>query len=465
MKTLFISLALLFPFTFSPVYSKSKNAPTLDEIKGLLEQTSRPLYSSANKHSKLFVLEHDNELFDLKARYNDEVKRVEIIKTEYDRKNPSESTQKGFLYSKLQTTFHYIDEELVSVRSMYVYISPLHYFSNRKEVSTGFPIKQQVVTTIVSDKEIVKEANKYYKLFLEQKNDVKQVEDNITSTRLTRSFQSAEDENYVRNLDSLFVKKNTIMKGSENDKFTFQDEGQVYYMSTKYYKTTDNAFVRVLREDYKRDYCYFYQKGQLVKGWQSHFFSLGSRYFWKSKSIDTPIAQSKDSTLDISIDFDKVDKYYALSEEHKKSIFENMASEKITEKIWLKDKNEAIAKAKKEGKLILVDFMGSDWCGMCLKQRKEIFNTPDFQEYAINNLVLLELDYPKRTTQEPKLKEQNQKIKETFKVNAFPTVLLLDHTMSTSNTYIKYVGYPRLDVQQYIASIDEKVKNYNSSKK
>jgi len=463
MKSLIFKLVLLL-FSLSSLFNcSSEKVPTLDEVKGLLKQTSRPLYSSKNEHSQLFALEHDHKLFSLKARYNDGVKRVQIVKTEYDTKNPSESKQKGFLYSKLQTTFNYIDEELVSISSTYVYISPLFYFSNRKRINTGFPTKQEVVSTMVSDKEITKEAEEYYQLFLEQKNGVKEVKDEITSNGPTRTFQSAEDEEYVRNLDSLFVKKNRIELGSERDRLTFKDEGEEYFLTNKYYKTMDNVFVRVLRRDYKKDYCYFYQKGELVRGWQSHYFSLGSRYFWKSNSIDKPISKSKDTTFDISIDFNKVDQYYAMAEKHKKSIVENMASEKITEKIWLKDKNIAIEKAKRENKLILVDFTGSDWCGMCIKQRKEVFNTPQFQEYAAKNLVLLELDYPKKKEQDPSIKKQNSQLKESFGVRAFPTVLLLDHNLTPSKIYKKYEGYPKISVKQYISMIDKEVKNYRSN--
>ena len=61
---------------------------------------------------------------------------------------------------------------------------------------------------------------------------------------------------------------------------------------------------------------------------------------------------------------------------------------------WLTDVPKAEAQAKTEGKLVLLDFTGSDWCSWCIKLNKERSPQPDFEEYAAKNLVLVELDYP-----------------------------------------------------------------------
>ena len=45
---------------------------------------------------------------------------------------------------------------------------------------------------------------------------------------------------------------------------------------------------------------------------------------------------------------------------------------------WLTDFSEAKAKAKEEGKPILIDFTGSNWCGWCIKLKKEVFSKPAF---------------------------------------------------------------------------------------
>ena len=52
----------------------------------------------------------------------------------------------------------------------------------------------------------------------------------------------------------------------------------------------------------------------------------------------------------------------------------------------------AIALAKAEKKVVLLDFTGSDWCGICKRLNKEVFSTPEFVQYAAKNLVLVEVD-------------------------------------------------------------------------
>ena len=61
---------------------------------------------------------------------------------------------------------------------------------------------------------------------------------------------------------------------------------------------------------------------------------------------------------------------------------------------WSDNYAKALAQAKAEKKLVLVDFTGSDWCGWCIKLDKEVFSKPEFKTYAKENLVLVELDFP-----------------------------------------------------------------------
>ena len=41
---------------------------------------------------------------------------------------------------------------------------------------------------------------------------------------------------------------------------------------------------------------------------------------------------------------------------------------------WLTDLPTALAKAKAEQKMVLLDFTGSDWCGWCIKFNKEVLS-------------------------------------------------------------------------------------------
>ncbi len=93
---------------------------------------------------------------------------------------------------------------------------------------------------------------------------------------------------------------------------------------------------------------------------------------------------------------------------------------------WLDDLPRAQAQAKAEGKFVLIHFSGSDWCGWCMKLRKEVFLKPEFESYARSNLVLVGIDFPKRKAQPAALQTANQQLAEQFKVQGFPTLLLLD---------------------------------------
>ena len=93
---------------------------------------------------------------------------------------------------------------------------------------------------------------------------------------------------------------------------------------------------------------------------------------------------------------------------------------------WETDFEKAQAKAEKEGKPMLVDFTGSDWCGWCIKLDEEVFSKKEFQKWAAENVVLVKLDFPKRTKQSSKLKKQNAELAKKYEVRGFPTILFLD---------------------------------------
>jgi thioredoxin-related protein len=93
---------------------------------------------------------------------------------------------------------------------------------------------------------------------------------------------------------------------------------------------------------------------------------------------------------------------------------------------WTQDFKAAKARATLEGKDMLINFSGSDWCGWCIKLKKEVFSQSGFIKKAAKNYVLVELDYPQRTKQPAKIREQNQKLVKTYGVIGFPTVLVTD---------------------------------------
>lgn len=94
---------------------------------------------------------------------------------------------------------------------------------------------------------------------------------------------------------------------------------------------------------------------------------------------------------------------------------------------WMTDLEAAKSKAAAENKAVLVDFTGSDWCGWCIKLKKEVFDTPAFEQYVADKFVLVEVDVPQNAAkvggEEQLLK--NQELCEQYGVEGFPTILVL----------------------------------------
>src|SRR6187402_762507 len=89
---------------------------------------------------------------------------------------------------------------------------------------------------------------------------------------------------------------------------------------------------------------------------------------------------------------------------------------------WYTDVREAITESNKVHKPMLMFFTGSDWCGWCIRLQNEVLKTPEFTKWAAENVVLVELDYPRRTPQTPQIKTQNNELQQAFGIQGFPTV-------------------------------------------
>ena len=95
---------------------------------------------------------------------------------------------------------------------------------------------------------------------------------------------------------------------------------------------------------------------------------------------------------------------------------------------WETNVNKAIEVSKKTKKPMLLFFTGSDWCGWCIRLQKEVLKTPEFQKWANENVVLVELDYPRRTPQTPEIKAQNNELQQAFSIQGFPTIYFANGT-------------------------------------
>src|SRR5471030_1383064 len=90
---------------------------------------------------------------------------------------------------------------------------------------------------------------------------------------------------------------------------------------------------------------------------------------------------------------------------------------------WLTNYEKAVAQAKAENKLVLMNFTGSDWCPWCIKMDKEVLDTKEFKDYADKNLVLVEVDFPNSKPQTDEVKKQNGGLKDKYNADGFPTFI------------------------------------------
>ena len=127
-----------------------------------------------------------------------------------------------------------------------------------------------------------------------------------------------------------------------------------------------------------------------------------------------------------------------------------LAEQAATPPGWIEDYKKALGIAASQKKMVLMDFTGSDWCGWCMKLEAEVFSQQDFKNYASKNLVLLRVDFPHKTLQASSLKTQNESLAQQYRVEGFPTLVLLN----PEGKEVIRLGYQPGGPYPYITEID-----------
>ncbi|MCK5146576.1 thioredoxin family protein [bacterium] len=125
---------------------------------------------------------------------------------------------------------------------------------------------------------------------------------------------------------------------------------------------------------------------------------------------------------------------------------------------WNTNFEEAKLQASKEEKIILLNFTGSDWCGWCFKLRDEVFKLEAFKTYAQEELILVEVDFPKRKALDADVKKQNKLLAEKYGVQGFPTILVLN----SKGEIVAKTGYKRGGSQNYVNHLKSLIAQYNT---
>jgi thioredoxin-related protein len=120
---------------------------------------------------------------------------------------------------------------------------------------------------------------------------------------------------------------------------------------------------------------------------------------------------------------------------------------------WFTDAEAAQAKAKEENKLVLLDFTGSDWCIWCKKLKREVFDKPEFAQFAQSKLVLVEVDFPEHKTLPEAQQQANARLDKTYRINSYPTIVVLD----ADGKQVARMGYVFGGASSFIAKLEKKV--------
>ena len=94
---------------------------------------------------------------------------------------------------------------------------------------------------------------------------------------------------------------------------------------------------------------------------------------------------------------------------------------------WVTDVDEGRRYAEAEGKDLLINFTGTEWCGPCETLERDVLDQPEFLDAADRAFILVELDYPASDEDLPgDVRDDFIEWRDRYGIRAFPTVILAD---------------------------------------
>jgi len=120
---------------------------------------------------------------------------------------------------------------------------------------------------------------------------------------------------------------------------------------------------------------------------------------------------------------------------------------------WQTDYRAALEQARVEHKQVLLNFTGSDWCRWCMRFKEEVFDQPEFIQFAKKRLVLVKVDFPRSRSIPKRVLEQNERLRKEFCVRVFPTLVLLDYNGKKLKERIGYMEGGVARTRQWICAL------------
>jgi len=120
---------------------------------------------------------------------------------------------------------------------------------------------------------------------------------------------------------------------------------------------------------------------------------------------------------------------------------------------WMTDWKKAKDMAQAQNKPIFLFFTGSDWCPWCQKMDHEILSSQDFIDPLKDKMIFVYVDFPIGKAQDTTLKEQNDQLKNQYKISGFPTAVILD----SKGNPLKELYYTDKGPKAFVSSVLEAV--------
>ena len=122
---------------------------------------------------------------------------------------------------------------------------------------------------------------------------------------------------------------------------------------------------------------------------------------------------------------------------------------------WLSDLHKASDIARNQKKLILLNFSGSDWCAPCVRLKKEILQSPEFNVVAAS-LVLVNADFPRNKRNQLSKEQQrlNDELADRYNSSGkFPYTLLLN---ADGKVLYAWDGFPSAGKSAFLEELKTK---------
>jgi uncharacterized protein YyaL (SSP411 family) len=116
--------------------------------------------------------------------------------------------------------------------------------------------------------------------------------------------------------------------------------------------------------------------------------------------------------------------------------------------VWVTDVNKAFELSQKLNKPVFAFFTGKEWCGWCKRLVAQVFVHKEFYDYANEEYIMLELDFPRRDRS--KITPEMVQLARSLDVKGYPSIYLI----TPDKKVLGKTGYQNMTPKQYIAHLE-----------